>query len=131
MRDGIRAQEEPDDELLSILQAANAAGAQRRGAARGRPRGRAGARALCRRRRCELTTVEPVDEAAEDRGGFAFFAVLLLYGQLIGIGYFVAMGVVEEKSSRVVELLLSTLARATCWRARSSASACSGSGSCC
>ena len=52
-------------------------------------------------------TVEPVDADADERGGFAFFAVLLLYGQLIGIGYFVAMGVVEEKSSRVVELLLS------------------------
>jgi ABC-2 type transport system permease protein len=35
--------------------------------------------------------------------------VLLLYGQLISMGYFVAMGVVEEKSSRVVELILSTL----------------------
>ena len=56
-----------------------------------------------------VTTVEPVDEAAEDRGGFAFVAVLLLYGQLISMGYFVAMGVVEEKSSRVVEVVLSTL----------------------
>ena len=56
-----------------------------------------------------MSTTEPIDEAAEERGGFAFFAVLLLYGQLIGMGYFVAMGVVEEKSSRVVELLLSTL----------------------
>lgn len=55
-----------------------------------------------------LTTVEPVPDG-EDRSGFAFFAVLLLYGQLIGIGIFVAMGVVEEKSSRVVELLLSTI----------------------
>jgi len=35
--------------------------------------------------------------------------VLLLYGQLMGIGIFVAMGVVEEKSSRVAELLLSTV----------------------
>ena len=33
----------------------------------------------------------------------------MLYGQLIGIGIYVAMGVVEEKSSRVVELLLSTI----------------------
>ena len=56
-----------------------------------------------------VTTVEPVDEDAESRGGFAFVAVLLLYGQLISMGYFVAMGVVEEKSSRVVELILSTL----------------------
>ena len=56
-----------------------------------------------------LTTVEPVDENAQDRGGFAFVAVLLLYGQLISMGYFVAMGVVEEKSSRVVELLLAAV----------------------
>jgi ABC-2 type transport system permease protein len=42
-------------------------------------------------------------------GGFAFVAVLLLYGQLISMGYFVAMGGVEEKSTRVVEVVLSTL----------------------
>jgi ABC-2 type transport system permease protein len=56
-----------------------------------------------------VSTVEPVDSAAEKRGGFAFFAVILLYGQLVGFGYFVAMSVVEEKSSRVVEVLLSTV----------------------
>jgi ABC-2 type transport system permease protein len=107
-RDGIRAQEKPDDELLSILQAANR---QLRAAAaldRAGLDGAAAARALSPPP-LALHTVEPVDTAAEERGGFAFFAVLLLYGQLIGMGYFVAMGVVEEKSSRVVELLLSTL----------------------
>ena len=70
--------------------------------------GRAGGREALDPAPLELSTVEPVREG-EDRAGFAFFAVLLLYGQLIGIGIFVAMGVVEEKSSRVVELLLSTL----------------------
>jgi ABC-2 type transport system permease protein len=105
---GIRAREMPDDKLLEILQAANArvrsadalreAGLDRREAARA-----LSARPLA------LTTVEPVNDAAEERGGFAFVAVLLLYGQLISMGYFVAMGVVEEKGSRVVELLLSTL----------------------
>ena len=35
--------------------------------------------------------------------------MLLLYFQLIGYGVWVALGVVEEKSSRVVELLLATL----------------------
>ena len=70
---------------------------------------RAGAARRSRPRRWRVSTVEPVDEDAEDRGGFAFVAVLLLYGQLISMGYFVAMGVVEEKSSRVVEVLLSTL----------------------
>ena len=54
-----------------------------------------------------VTTEEP--QEGEGRSGFAFFAVLLLYGQLIGIGYFVAAGVVEEKSSRVVEVLLATV----------------------
>jgi ABC-2 type transport system permease protein len=50
--------------------------------------------------------VEPLDEATDERSGFAFIAVILLYGQIIGFGYFVAMGGVEEKSSRVVEVLL-------------------------
>ncbi|MGB2950573.1 MAG: ABC transporter permease, partial [Rhodococcus sp. (in: high G+C Gram-positive bacteria)] len=36
-------------------------------------------------------------------------AVFILYAQIIGFGMYVAMGVVEEKSSRVVELLLSTV----------------------
>lgn len=39
----------------------------------------------------------------------AFVGVILLYGQLFGYGVAVASGVVEEKSSRVVELLLSTI----------------------
>jgi ABC-2 type transport system permease protein len=33
---------------------------------------------------------------------------MLLYGQIFGYGYWVASGVIEEKSSRVVEILLST-----------------------
>jgi ABC-2 type transport system permease protein len=106
--DGIRSQDKPDDKLLGILQAANA---QVRSADALRQAGlddAEAARALAPPP-LRVSTTEPVDEAAEERGGFAFFAVLLLYGQLIGMGYFVAMGVVEEKSSRVVELLLSTL----------------------
>jgi ABC-2 type transport system permease protein len=107
-RGGIRAQEKPADKLLEILQAANA---RMRSADALRDAGldeREAAEALSPPP-LALTTVEPVNEAAEERGGFAFIAVLLLYGQLISMGYFVAMGVVEEKSSRVVELLLSTL----------------------
>ena len=44
------------------------------------------------------------DEAA--RQGLVFFGTVLLYGQLLGFGYWVASGVVEEKVSRVVEILL-------------------------
>ncbi len=43
------------------------------------------------------------------RRGAAFFGIVLLYAQLIGYCLWVALGVVEEKSSRVVELLLATL----------------------
>src|SRR5262245_14511574 len=46
------------------------------------------------------------DDAREDRGAVAFIGVLLLYGQILGFGYWVASGIVEEKSSRVAELLL-------------------------
>ena len=93
---------------MNILQAANA---EVRSAAALRDAGLDAqqARSALRPPPLRVVTTEPVDADADERGGFAFFAVLLLYGQLIGIGYFVAMGVVEEKSSRVVELLLSTL----------------------
>jgi ABC-2 type transport system permease protein len=46
------------------------------------------------------------DDPADERGAVAFIGVLLLYGQLLGLGYWVASGIVEEKASRVVELLL-------------------------
>ena len=44
-----------------------------------------------------------------DAAGVAFIAVLLLYGQLFGYGTWVATGVIEEKASRVVEMLLSAV----------------------
>jgi ABC-2 type transport system permease protein len=105
---GIRAQEKPDDKLVNILQAANAQVSSDR-ALREAGLDEAQAQSALSPEPLTVTTVEPVDEEAEDRGGFAFVAVLLLYGQLISMGYFVAMGIVEEKSSRVVELILSTL----------------------
>jgi ABC-2 type transport system permease protein len=105
--DGIHAQEEPDDKLVSILQTANAQVSSNR-ALREAGVDEAAAQAALSPEPLRVTTVEPVNEEADDRGGFAFVAVLLLYGQLISMGYFVAMGVVEEKSSRVVELILST-----------------------
>ncbi|WP_202637947.1 ABC transporter permease [Bailinhaonella thermotolerans] len=57
----------------------------------------------------QVTALDPPDPGADARKGVAFFAVILLYGQIIGYGMWVAMGVVEEKSSRVVELLLATM----------------------
>jgi ABC-2 type transport system permease protein len=45
----------------------------------------------------------------DERSGVAFVASLLLYIQLIGYGLAVATGVVEEKASRVVEVLLAAI----------------------
>jgi ABC-2 type transport system permease protein len=105
---GIRSTEKPDDALVNALQVANRE-VRAAEALRGAGLDPAEQRRALAPPPLAVSTVEPVDRAAEERSGFAFFAVLLLYGQLIGFGYFVAMGVVEEKSSRVVEVILSTI----------------------
>ncbi|TJZ74412.1 ABC transporter permease [Rhodococcus oryzae] len=59
-----------------------------------------------------VVTVEAIDPPDPEEGqriAMSIAAVTLLYMQILGFGMYVAMGVVEEKSSRVVELLLSTL----------------------
>lgn len=62
----------------------------------------------------EPLPVRSLDPSA-DRGdqeaaaGFAFAIIFVLYGQLLGYGVAVASGIVEEKSTRVVEVLLSTV----------------------
>ncbi len=56
-----------------------------------------------------VSTIKPVDPERERKGAFAFVAVLALYTQLLTFGYLLASGVVEEKASRVVEVLLATI----------------------
>jgi ABC-2 type transport system permease protein len=56
-----------------------------------------------------LRTREASDPQRKANRAIAFPAVLLLYGQLIGYGITVASGVVEEKATRVVEVLLATI----------------------
>ena len=56
-----------------------------------------------------VTPLEPDAAQNGQRIGAAVLGVSLLYGLLILFGQFIAQGVVEEKSSRVVELLLATL----------------------
>jgi ABC-2 type transport system permease protein len=87
----VRAQEEPDDKLMDLLQVAN-----QQLDARGQPPLR-------------LVTVEPVDPERDAKAGLAFVAILILYTQLLTYGYWVAGGVVEEKASRVVEVLLAAI----------------------
>ncbi len=87
----IQSQEEPDDTLVGLLQTAN--------------------QQLEPSQRPELrvVTTEPVDPDRDAKAGLAFFAILMLYGQLIAYGFIVASGVVEEKASRVIEVLLATI----------------------
>ena len=56
-----------------------------------------------------VETLEPQDPNRETNSTVAFIAVVILYGQLFGYGVWVATGVIEEKASRVVEILLSTI----------------------
>ena len=54
----------------------------------------------------DVRALDPESKADSDREALVFFGTILLYGQLLGFGYWVASGVVEEKASRVVEILL-------------------------
>lgn len=56
-----------------------------------------------------LTRLSPQRSDSDQRRAVAFVVSFLLYGQLVGYGLFVALGVVEEKSTRVVEVLLATV----------------------
>jgi ABC-2 type transport system permease protein len=56
-----------------------------------------------------LTKIDPGGDPTGERTGIAVVGMIVLYTLLILISQFVAQGVVEEKSTRVVELLLSTM----------------------
>ena len=57
----------------------------------------------------DASAILPPDPNRASKAAVAFVAVLLLYGQLFGYGVWVATGVIEEKNSRVVEVLLSAI----------------------
>jgi ABC-2 type transport system permease protein len=57
----------------------------------------------------DVQVLEPGDPNRDQNAAIAFIGVLLLYGQVFGYGVWVASGVIEEKSSRVVEILLSAM----------------------
>jgi ABC-2 type transport system permease protein len=56
-----------------------------------------------------VTVVNPGTDPTGERTGIAIVGIIVLYTLLILMGQFVAQGVVEEKSTRVVELLLATM----------------------
>jgi ABC-2 type transport system permease protein len=55
-----------------------------------------------------VRALEPTDDTGKQQS-LAFVAVLVLYVQLITYGFWLANGIVEEKSSRIVEVLLATI----------------------
>jgi ABC-2 type transport system permease protein len=57
----------------------------------------------------DASPILPLDPDQASKAAIALVAVLLLYGQLFGYGVWVATGVIEEKNSRVVEVLLSAI----------------------
>lgn len=57
----------------------------------------------------DVVRLDPDAERDDQRRVIAFIGVVVLYSLLVLICQYVAIGVVEEKSSRVVELLLSTV----------------------
>ena len=105
---GLQAQEEPDSTLLGLLDTAQREVAQGR-ALRDAGLSAAEVQQALNPPALKVTTVEPVDPEADRKGTFAFVAVLALYAQLLTFGYLLASGVVEEKASRVVEVLLATI----------------------
>ncbi|MFC4950395.1 ABC transporter permease [Pseudonocardia sp. GCM10023141] len=59
--------------------------------------------------RVTTSTVEPVDPHRGEQLALAIVGTVLLFFSISGYGQLVASGVVEEKQSRVVELLLATI----------------------
>jgi ABC-2 type transport system permease protein len=104
----IRSKSAPDDQLVALLQAANAQVSAQRTLRDAGVKGDTLQRALSPPP-LRVATLEAVDPDADAEAGFAFFVVLLLYGQLLTYGYWVAAGVVEEKASRVIEVVLAAL----------------------
>jgi ABC-2 type transport system permease protein len=104
----ILVRSEPPEQLVGILQAVSLRVRLER-ALQASGLGEEEVRAALNQPPLELRALEPVDDRRRENSAVAFVGVLALYGQLFAYGYWVAAGVVEEKSSRVVEVLLATV----------------------
>jgi ABC-2 type transport system permease protein len=106
--DAIVVRDEPPEQLVGLIQAVSLRERSRQAlVAAGLSDDQVDAALL--QRPLPVEALEPVDARRGESATVAFVGVLLLYGQLFAYGYWVAAGVVEEKSSRVVEVLLATL----------------------
>jgi len=106
--DAIVVRDEPPEQLVGLIQAVSLRERSRQAlVAAGLTDDQVDAALV--QRPLPVDALEPVDARRSESATVAFVGVLLLYGQLFAYGYWVAAGVVEEKSSRVVEVLLATL----------------------
>jgi ABC-2 type transport system permease protein len=106
--DAIVVRDEPPEQLVGLIQAISLRERSRQAlVAAGLSDDQVDAALL--QRPLPVEALEPVDARRSESATVTFVGVLLLYGQLFAYGYWVAAGVVEEKSSRVVEVLLATL----------------------
>ena len=97
--------DDPSEEVVALIQGASRA---TRGAAVLRQAGLGQDRIRAALDPAPLSVREVGGEG--DKGaGLAFVGTLLLYVAIVTFGYYVASGVVEEKSSRVIELVLSAI----------------------
>ncbi len=103
---GLVVGESPDDALVALLQNA---GRLVRGETRLRAAGLSAAAARAALEPPPLRTVEISTGEGEGGTGLAYIGALLLYVALITFGYAIASSVVTEKSSRVVEVILSAI----------------------
>lgn len=104
----ILVDEEIDPELGAIIQTAHR---QLAGAAAIEGTGLSGAEAAAalNPEPLDVDALDPPSDESNQREGVSFFGTVLLFGQIFGFGFWVASGVVEEKSSRVMEVLLAKL----------------------
>lgn len=97
--------EEVPDRLRALLEAAS--GERQARAAlvdAGVPAGQADR--ILRPEPLAVDVMSPGDDERDRRAQLVQFGMILLYSQLIGYGFWVASGLVEERASRVVEVLL-------------------------
>lgn len=101
----ILVEDELPEELGTVVQAASAEARARAALAEQGITGPAADRILAP----PPLAVDAVAPNGGGDGGLAFVAVIVLYGQVFAYGFWVASGVVEEKASRIVEILLAAI----------------------
>lgn len=104
----ILVEDDPDDTVAAVVQAARRELALRDALERaGVPP--AQMRAALAPEPLAVEVLEPAQEDRDARSGIAFVGILLLYLAIFTYGLWVAGGVVEEKASRVIEVVLSAI----------------------